>query len=552
MNNRIAVIDDSLTIRNIAKKYINAGGFEAFCIEDIKNYLSVLKKIKPALILLDIYLGEEDIDGHSICKTIRNDETLSDIPVIMMSSLNEKIDIKKAFDSGSNIFIHKPFSQKEIIKEIRNLLIKDKRDEKILLVDDSSVLRKIVKFELERGGFSIIEAGSGKEGIEVLKKEKIDLIILDIEMEGMDGFEFAKLTKGDISFYTIPIIMLSSLDDPLIIKKAFKSGIVEYFIKPFKHGALLKFVKEVIIPANIKKEQQKKIIIIDDSQAQRSVLNHILKRDGKEVLSFENPKKALDYIEDNEDISLIITDIYMPEMDGLEFSKKAKKIREDIPIIGISATRSKESVLNALSSGMDDFLYIPFYEEELNLRVNLQIKLYQKIKELNGLNKILKEQSFKDPLTSLYNRRAVFDLLEAEFERTIRNDSELSIVMFDIDYFKQVNDTYGHPKGDEVLKYIAATLKGNIRSYDIAARIGGEEFLLLLPHTDKKTAWTIAERVRKVIKNGDISGIKITISGGISTIKELKETEKISDFIKKADERLYKAKKSGRDKIVFS
>ena len=197
-------------------------------------------------------------------------------------------------------------------------------------------------------------------------------------------------------------------------------------------------------------------------------------------------------------------------------------------------------------------MYIPFYEEELNLRVNIQIKLYEKIKDLNRLNKRLKEQSFRDPLTLLYNRRAVFELLDAEYERAIRNNSELSIVMFDIDYFKQVNDTYGHPKGDVVLKFIAATLKENIRSYDVAARIGGEEFLLLLPHTDKKTAWTIAERVREIVKNGDVFGIKITISGGISNIKELENGKKISDFIKTADDKLYKAKNSGRDKIIIS
>jgi len=549
MKGKIAIIDDSLTIRNIAKKYISEGGFEVVTIEKFNNIISELEKIEPKLILLDIYLGEDEIDGHWICREIRDNKILANIPVIMMSSVEEKFDIKKAFDSGSNIFIHKPFKKEEILDAINSLIEKDKKDEKILIVDDSSTSRKIVKLELESGGFNTFEAKSGEEGLEILKREKIDLITLDVEMAGMDGFEFSKEVRENPSFQHLPIIMLSSIDDPLIIKKAFEAGIVEYFIKPFKHGELLNFVEKTL--TSLKKSAfTRKVVIIDDSKAQISVLHHILKKNGKEVIAFEKAAEALSYIKEDEDIDIIITDIHMPDMDGLTLSKEVKGIRENIPVIGISATRSKETVLQALSSGMDDFLYIPFYEEELNLRVDLQIKLYEKIKKLNEVNSKLKELSFKDPLTLLFTRRAMFELLEAEFERAQRNNSDLSIVMFDIDHFKNVNDTYGHQKGDEILEMFANTLKESIRDYDTPARVGGEEFLLLLPYTNKETAFIVAERVRNNVKKKEVDGIKITISGGISTKSELKDGEKITSLIKIADERLYKAKESGRDKII--
>ncbi len=549
MKGKVAIIDDSLTIRKIAKKYISEGNYETIVIEDIKNSIKLLEDSKPDLILLDIYLGEENLDGHKICKQIRNNKRLANTPVIMMSSINEKFDIKKAFDSGSNIFIHKPFKKEKILKAINHLIKKGKREETILIIDDSGITRKIVKLELETGGFKVLEAGSGEEGLEVLKNNKIDLIVLDIEMEGMNGFELSRELKENPSFQYIPIIMLSSISDPLTIKKAFESGIVEYFTKPFKHGELLEFVKKTLTPLK-KKEYKKKIVVIDDSKAQIAILTHILKKNSKKVVSFENPKKALSYLKENHDIDLIITDIHMPEMDGITLSKKVKHSGGNIPIIGISGTRVKETVLQALSSGMDDFLYIPFFEEELILRVDLQIKLYEKIKSLDELNNKLKELSFKDPLTLLFNRRAMFELLEGEFERAQRNNSDLSIVMFDIDHFKKVNDTYGHQKGDEILKMFANTLKESIRAYDTPARVGGEEFLLLLPHTNKETAFIVAERVRANVKKKEISGIKITISGGIATKSELKKDKRITNLIRIADERLYKAKESGRDKII--
>ncbi len=550
MKGKVAIIDDSLTIRNIAKKYIREGGYEVVLISDFKDPISILKKEKPSLILLDIYLGEEKSDGHKICRMIREDRELSDIPVIMMSSVDEKFDIKEAFDSGSNIFIRKPFSKETILKEIERLIIKDKREEKILIIDDSSTSRKIAKHELERGGFTVIEAKSGEEGLEVLKREIVELIIVDIEMEGMDGFEFSRRIKEDPSFYSIPIIMLSSIDDPLIIKKAIESGIVEYFVKPFKHGELLNFVEDFLKPSNVSKED-KKILIVDDSKAQTSVLTHLLKRHGRKVLSFHDPSEALSYLRNNKDVSLIITDIYMPNMNGIELSKKAKLINNNVPIIGISATRSKKVVLDALSSGMDDFLYIPFFEEELNLRVNLQIMLYDKINSLNSLNKKLKELSSKDPLTSLFNRRTIFDLLEREFERSYRNNSVFSLIMFDIDHFKRVNDVYGHQKGDEILKSFAEILKESVRPYDTPSRIGGEEFLLLLPNTDKMSALKVGERIRKRVMENSVDGIKVTVSGGISSSEELSENQKISDLIKIADDRLYKAKESGRNQIIL-
>ncbi len=550
MKGKVAVIDDSLTIRNIAKKYIEAGGFEVILIEDFKNAVNSLVNIRPDLVLLDIYLGDDEVDGHLICREIRYNKELADTPVIMMSSVEEKFDIKKAFDAGSNIFIHKPFSQEEILGEIIKLIDKTQREEKILIVDDSSTSRKIVKLELKNGGFETIEAESGETGLEILEDREIDLIILDVEMKGMDGFEFARRIKENPSFMNIPIIMLSSIADPLIIKRAFESGIVEYFTKPFKHGELLNFVKEIIKPAP-EHQALKRIVVIDDSKAQISVIKHLLIRNWKEAITFESPREALNYIKNNDNIDLVLTDLYMPEIKGIELSKEIKRIREELPVIGISATRSKESVLSALSSGMDDFLYIPFFEEELNLRIDLQIKLYEEIKDLNETNKKLKELSFKDPLTSLLNRRAIFEHLEAEFERAKRNNTTMSVVMFDIDHFKRVNDTYGHQKGDEVLKMFSKILREEVRAYDTPARVGGEEFLLLLPHTDKTTSLKVAERIREAVKKSEVDGIRITVSGGISSSEELKENEKLSDLIRKADERLYMAKESGRDRIVI-
>ena len=160
---------------------------------------------------------------------------------------------------------------------------------------------------------------------------------------------------------------------------------------------------------------------------------------------------------------------------------------------------------------------------------------------------LLKDKAYKDLLTGLYRREILNDLIEKEFYRSKRYGYHFSILMIDIDDFKKVNDTYGHLVGDKVLKKVAETTKKTIRKSDVAIRYGGEEFLIILPHTDLEAAKIAAERIRKNIEKLDVDGVKVTVSVGIA---DNSLSPKLEDLIRKADQALYIAKRTGKNKVV--
>ena len=299
-----------------------------------------------------------------------------------------------------------------------------------------------------------------------------------------------------------------------------------------------------------------RILIVDDNAMIRSEIKAVLMKDGgfTHFMEAADGLTAFKTIMDNPP-DLVLCDLVMPGFDGLKFLglKASRKELEQIPVIILTAEDDLDRKAEILERGASDYVTKPFHEKELLARVRIHTKLKILQDELLEKNAQLEALSVTDPLTGLANRRQLMTRLTEEVDRARRYKTPLSVVMVDIDHFKQVNDAHGHAMGDEVLRNIGAMLKAKVRSTDLAARYGGEELTLVLPHTDLPAAIQVAENLRQGIADlehrlDDITLTK-TASMGIATREGQNEAPSAEDLLKVADEALYRAKQKGRNRV---
>ena len=304
-------------------------------------------------------------------------------------------------------------------------------------------------------------------------------------------------------------------------------------------------------------KKQTLILIVDDLPQNLQVLGSILRKAGYQLAVSTNGKQVMSMM-DKISPDLILLDVMMPEMNGHEVCQWLKKNEKTnhIPVIFLTAKTETEDIVKGFELGAVDYITKPFNSTELLARVKTHIELKKNrdvilklITELEQKNKILEELAVTDGLTKIYNHKHIIDRLTSEINGSKRHGNSLSIIMFDIDYFKNINDTYGHPFGDKVLVKVSNTIKEELRSIDEIGRYGGEEFLVILRNTDKEGSFIAADRIRESIEliTWDVDGFKVTISGGICTL----DNENASELIMKADQGLYSAKKKGRNRIEY-
>lgn len=330
----------------------------------------------------------------------------------------------------------------------------------------------------------------------------------------------------------------------------------------------------------------KKILIIDDDIHQLKLIKNVLLEVGLKPYCLLNPSNLSIGLAQNP--QLIILDLYADFSD----TKKTGKLDElcrvlkkdfaffEVPVMFISASDKKEDVIGVLESGANDFVKKPFFFEELIARIGVQFRIlymYDEIRkflntqenlseqllnlleesrrqkeQIEHMNHLLKQKSITDHLTQVYNRGYLFNVLKREIARSHRYEEKLSLIMFDIDFFKKVNDTYGHMVGDLVLKGVVEVFKKRVRTSDLIARYGGEEFVILLTNTELENAARVAEEIRVAVSKAvfnvsEETKIQVTISGGVTYYQP---KESLDHFFVRLDEALYKAKNQGRNQIV--
>jgi len=317
-------------------------------------------------------------------------------------------------------------------------------------------------------------------------------------------------------------------------------------------------------------EETLRILVVDDEETIRGILSRVLGQEGYEVTVAESGEKALEAFR-KDPYPLVITDIRMAGMSGMELLEEIRGIHSETQVIIMTSYASLETAIQAMRSGAYDYLVKPFEDLDLvtatisrateKIRMSREIHsligtLKEKNEELESKNRILAEQASYDGLTQLHNHRHFQEALAMEASRSLRHGRTFSLIFMDIDQFKNYNDTHGHLKGDGLLRIVGEILKNILRKADLAARYGGDEFVLLLPETDKEGGRMVAERIRESIESHLFYGRdahpggKVTVSVGVASFPE--DGTDPATLVESADKALYDAKSRGKNSVIVA
>lgn len=394
-----------------------------------------------------------------------------------------------------------------------------------------------------RCGHSVHSVSTKKDALAYVTEHSVDLIITALEFDDGDAealiLEMPHSTKMDI-----PVVVVTSSDSLELRERLFSLGVVDYVLKSdvneehFKHffatlsaeDELSRFMRDM------------RVAILDDSPIILKVVHRILDMNGFRFLDFFGKPQEL--LESEKHYDLYLIDMVLPEITGDKVIQELRSRQPNAIIISMSQFTGEKSIATVLLAGADDYIHKPFDAASLLSRIKINVRSFQYKKRLELM-------AVTDGLTGLYNHRFIFERLEEETAKVARYGRPLSIIMLDIDNFKQVNDIFGHRAGDEVLQSVAHAVMACIRKTDVAGRYGGEEFLVLLPETDGTSARVVAEKIRSTVAQLDfeMKGLAITISAGLA---EAQQGESYEASINRADANLYKAKRGGKNRVEGS
>lgn len=412
---------------------------------------------------------------------------------------------------------------------------------KVLIVDDSHAMLALLKNELYNADdIDTYFASSYKEAKELVDEHQgnFHASILDFNLHDAKRGEIIALANS----YNIPILVISSTKNTTVQKEIRKKDILELIIKDGLPS--LKYMARAL--ERVLKNHDTTILIVDDSKLYRERIANLLKKLKLHTIEAANGEEALKIINKQKSIKLVITDNEMPNMDGLELIYKLReKYKKDrLAIIAMSSAEDQETISNFLKYGANDFVHKPFSQYEIIARINANLELVDLFDKINDM-------ANKDFLTGAYNRRFFYEIGETIYKKASRKKSNLAVAMIDIDKFKSINDTYGHDIGDIAIKEVKKILDTNLRSSDLMARFGGEEFCVLLEDISIKNVQALFEKIRQNFQNNIITIGDVKISYTVSIGIYYRLAYSLDETIRLSDESLYMAKERGRNKIVI-
>ncbi|WP_262695565.1 PleD family two-component system response regulator [Kordiimonas aquimaris] len=452
---------------------------------------------------------------------------------------------------------------------------------RVLVVDDVPPNVKLLEAKLTSEYFDVLTAYSGPEALDIISREHPDIILLDVMMPGMDGFEVCKRIKADPTTAHIPVVMVTALDQPSDRVAGLEAGADDFLTKPVQDLAMFARVRSLVrlkvmmdelrnrkttgaslgwdeeegVAFDVTAPIDGSILIVDE---QERVFERIAKAlEGVGQLEFipggdDAAEKARE-----KNFDLIIVSLTMRDTDGLRVCSKLRSFEETrhVPILVMVDDGNTKLLVRALEMGVNDYVVRPVDKLEFLARVKTQLKRKRYADKLWENFHLSMQLATTDAVTGLYNRHYLTSHLDTRMQTAQSQGKALSVLMMDIDHFKHVNDTYGHAAGDLVLKEFASRIGRNIRGVDLAARYGGEEFVVMMPETPTDWATMIGDRLRQEMSDNPFDvglaegPITVTVSIGVATSKD---GQTPGQLINEADKALYEAKAGGRNKVVIA
>ncbi len=415
----------------------------------------------------------------------------------------------------------------------------------VLHVDSSTLFRTLLKETFTGFGWKYLAAGGIRESIDLIKAVPIDLIVTALELSDGRADELVSMVN-DGSRNEIPIVIMSSSDSVELRKNLLLSGVIDFIPKNITQEQLRLYIQKLIKRDDVSDAMETiAIAVLDDSDVDLKYMKSIFDFHGMRNIDFyKNPD---DLLRSENKYDMYLVDVVLPKYTGDQVVYSIRSRDKSCVIIAVSGVDHFKTISNVLLSGADDYILKPYNESVFMARLKSSVRHLLLYRELEKANKELAKMVITDSLTGLYNHQYVYEQVRNEIKKSERYNRTLSVIMFDIDDFKKINDTHGHQVGDAVLVKIAEALRESVREVDVVGRYGGEEFLLVLPETMLDNGYVLAERIRtKIEKLKFGAGISLTISGGVAE-RRAEEDEK--ELVARADELLYKAKKAGKNNI---
>jgi two-component system cell cycle response regulator len=455
---------------------------------------------------------------------------------------------------------------------------------RVLVVDDMLPNVKLLEAKLLGEYYDVVTAQNGEEALRKVTETNPDIILLDVMMPGMDGFEVCRRLKADTATAHIPIVMVTALTDSQDRVKGLESGADDFLSKPVNDIALMSRVRSLVrLKMTVDEWKAREntasqlgvvdpnasvmtmpttganILVVEDLSFEITKIKDTLLRDQHSVLTADSGMNALQAIGQNQ-FEMIVVSLNLKNEDGLRFCShlRSNEKTRTTPILMLGNDQDMPRIAQGLEIGAHDYILRPIDRNELLARTRTQIRRKRFQERLRANYEISLSMALTDTLTGLYNRRYFEVHLQKMLENARISRKNLGLLYMDIDHFKKINDTYGHNVGDEVLKVFATRIKDSLRSFDLVARLGGEEFVAILPDINTKLAYQIAERLRHAIADRPIEcpvpdgGLSVTASFGGTVIEpDQADSSRMADILKRSDDQLYQAKHDGRNNVHF-
>ncbi len=453
---------------------------------------------------------------------------------------------------------------------------------RVLVVDDILPNVKLLEAKLASEYYEVLTATSGAEALEKVRTESPDIVLLDVMMPEMDGFEVCEQIKSDEAYAHIPVVMVTALTDAADRVRGLEAGADDFLSKPLNDTALMARVRSLVrlkmtvdewrIRENTASQlgvvdkggtvmaepvERARVLVVEDQSYDADKFVENLKVDNDIIEVVESGIEAMTKITEV-DYDLMVISLNLKNEDGLRLCShlRSSDRARSIPILMVAADEDMSRIAHGLEIGAHDYILRPVDGNELLARVRTQVRRKRFQERLRSTYEISLSMALTDTLTGLYNRR-YFDVhVQKLLQKNESSRKSLGILALDIDNFKTVNDTYGHAVGDEILKEFAERLQDKLRGFDMVARMGGEEFVALLPDVKQSMAHIVAERLRSAIDekpfkcNVPEGELHITTSiGGTVVQKGTKADAEV--VMKQADDALYEAKENGRNVVYF-